>query len=124
MRAALDRTPCDLLKMPICQALERVAVWLEDCEMHVLQKRPGGLPAPPFGFEAAWIVTRQAARATIGAANDSHAALPTVAAAVAKVNFALDRALREPELPLLSVGASINAILKHVADSPTQAARS
>lgn len=122
--SANDRTPCNLLAMPVSAGLERLAVWLEDCEAHVDQKREGGVPAPPFTFEQAWMLARLAARATIGVANDNPSTPEPIRAAIDKVNFALDRALRAPETPLLSCGASINAILKHVAGAPAQAARS
>ena len=61
IRPARDRIPADLLAMPAADALERVAVWLEDCEDHVTLNRAGGLPCPPFSLEHAWVVVRLAA---------------------------------------------------------------
>lgn len=49
--------------MPAADALERVAVWLEDCDDHVALNRAGGLPAPPFKLSQAWVVVRAAAEA-------------------------------------------------------------
>jgi hypothetical protein len=54
---ALDRTPCDLMALPAAEALECVAVWLDDCDTHLATRAPGGLPCPPFNlFDAAVVV--------------------------------------------------------------------
>jgi hypothetical protein len=60
-----DRLPVDLLAMPQADALLKISHWLEDCQQHLDLARPGGLPTPPFGFTAAWIVTRLAAGAGV-----------------------------------------------------------
>lgn len=62
IRPALDRIPEDLSAMPAAAALEKVAVWLEDCDDHVALGRAGGLPAPPFKFSHAWAVVLAASR--------------------------------------------------------------
>lgn len=55
--AALDRTPVDLMALPAAEALEHVAVWLDDCDTHLATRTPGGLPCPPFNlFEASVVV--------------------------------------------------------------------
>lgn len=59
--AALDRTPVDLLGMRPAEGLLHLSLWLFDCEHHVDMGRAGGLPAPPFRFDAAWVVARIAA---------------------------------------------------------------
>lgn len=61
-RPALDRIPEDLLAMPAADALAKVAVWLEDCDDHVAQGRPGGFPAPPFELSKAWVLVLAASR--------------------------------------------------------------
>lgn len=57
---ALDRTPCDLMALPAAQALEVVAVWLDDCDTHLATRTPGGLPCPPFNLFAASVVVLSA----------------------------------------------------------------
>lgn len=54
----LDRLPIDLLALRPADALRHLEVWLYDCDHHLDIGRPGGLPAAPFSFEAAWIVVR------------------------------------------------------------------
>lgn len=58
---ALDRAPCDLMAMPAADALEVVAVWLDDCDTHLATRTPGGLPCPPFNLFAASVVVLSAA---------------------------------------------------------------
>ncbi len=58
---ALDRTPCDLMALPATEALEVVAVWLDDCDTHLATRTPGGLPCPPFNLFAASVVVLSAA---------------------------------------------------------------
>lgn len=66
-RVAPDRVPRDLIAMPLGEALEKVADWLDDCDNHLALKRPGGLPTPPFTPERACVVVRMAARAAVSA---------------------------------------------------------
>jgi len=63
MRQPLDRLPVDLLAMSPAEGLMHLSVWLFDCEHHLDMRRPGGLPAAPFTFCAAWITARRAAQA-------------------------------------------------------------
>lgn len=58
---ALDRTPCDLMALPAAEALEVVAVWLDDCDTHLATRTPGGLPCPPFNLFDASVVVLSAA---------------------------------------------------------------
>lgn len=61
-QAEPDRLPRDLIAMPLAEALEKVADWLDDCDNHLALKRPGGLPTMPFTAERACVVVRIAAR--------------------------------------------------------------
>lgn len=61
--SVLDRTPVDLLDMRPADGLLHLSLWLYDCDHHVDTRRPGGLPAPPFRLDAAWIVARIGAEA-------------------------------------------------------------
>lgn len=72
--SALDRTPVSLLDLPAVDQLDRIALWLDDCDTHLSLRLQGGLPMPPFGFMDAWISvlvakeTRQALDAQLAAA--------------------------------------------------------
>lgn len=59
--AALDRTPVDLLTLPPADALECVAVWLDDCDTHLALRVAGGLPMPPFSPLDAFVVVQETA---------------------------------------------------------------
>lgn len=54
----LDRTPVDLLTLPAADALECVAVWLDDCDTHLALRAAGGLPMPPFSPLDAFVVVQ------------------------------------------------------------------
>lgn len=58
--AALDRTPVDLMALPAAEALEHVAVWLDDCDTHLATRTPGGFPCPPFNLLEASVVVLSA----------------------------------------------------------------
>lgn len=60
-RPAPSRLPVDLMSLDASVALTVVADWLDDCDTHLSLAQPGGLPAAPFDFMAAFAVVQHAA---------------------------------------------------------------